>query len=80
MVPRDHLDPVGWAGGTDRLHDWFVAYWPADRRDDAEREWAAYLSGRLVSLKRVTPLTIRDKDRWLDRLDAARRAPGDDAR
>ena len=27
MVPRDHLDPVGWAGGTHRLHDWFVAYW-----------------------------------------------------
>jgi RimJ/RimL family protein N-acetyltransferase len=71
MVPRDHLDPVGWAGGTDRLHDWFVAYWPADRRDDAEREWAAYLSGQYVCLKRASPLSIRDKARWLDRLDAA---------
>lgn len=71
MVHRDHLDPVSWAGGAERLHDWFVAYWPADDRDDAEREWAAYLSGRYVCLAHVTPLTIRDKARWTARLDAA---------
>ncbi|WP_082624027.1 GNAT family N-acetyltransferase [Nocardioides sp. Soil805] len=71
MVPRDHLDPVDWAGGTDRLHDWFVGYWPADRQAEAEDEWAAYLSGRYVCLQHVSPLTIRDKTRWTAQLDAA---------
>lgn len=71
MVHRDHLDPVSWAGGTDRLHDWFVGYWPVGQHDDAEREWVAYLSGQYVCLQHVTPLTIRDKARWTARLDAA---------
>lgn len=70
MVPRDHLDPVGWAGGPDRLHDWFVGYWPADEQADAEQQWAAYLSGRCVGLRHVTPLALRDEARWVARLDA----------
>ncbi len=71
MVHRDHLDPVAWVGGAERLHDWFVGYWTADQQADAERAWAAYLSGRHVGLKRVTPLTIRDRTRWTAQLDAA---------
>lgn len=71
MVHRDHLDPVAWVGGAERLHDWFVGYWSADQQADAERAWAAYLSGRHVGLKRVTPLTIRDRTRWTAQLDAA---------
>ena len=71
MVPRDHLDPLGWAGGAERLHDWFVGYWPADEQDEAEREWAAYLSGRYVCLQHVTPVGIRDKARWTGRLEEA---------
>ena len=71
MVHRDHLDPVAWVGGAERLHDWFVGYWSADQQADAERAWAAYLSGRHVGLKRVTPLTIRHRTRWTAQLDAA---------
>jgi RimJ/RimL family protein N-acetyltransferase len=71
MVPRDHLDPVGWAGGPERLHDWFVGYWPADEQTEGEEEWAAYLSGQYVCLRHVTALTIRDKARWSAQLDAA---------
>lgn len=71
MVPRDHLEPLGWAGGAERLHDWFVGYWPADEQDEAERAWAAYLSGRYVCLQHVTPVGIRDTSRWTGRLEEA---------
>ena len=81
MVPRNHLDPVGWAGGVEGLHDWFVGHWPAEERDDAAREWDAYLSGRHVCLQRVTPVALRDTIRWTARLEEARarlaRSPGD---
>lgn len=70
MVPRDHLDPIAWAGGPERLHDWFVGYWAPDAQVDAEEAWAAYLSGQCVGLRHVTPLTLRDEARWSAQLDA----------
>ena len=59
VAPSDHLDPVGWAGGADRLHDWFVRYWPQERRDDAERAFADWMAGRHGCLTPATPRTVR---------------------
>jgi RimJ/RimL family protein N-acetyltransferase len=60
MVPETHGDAAGLAGGVDRLHDWFVAFWPDDPAA-AEREWARYLAGQHVCLREVTPVRIRQK-------------------
>ena len=60
MVPGDHGRPAELAGGVERLHDWFVAFWGEDRAT-GEDEWGHYLSGRYVCLKEVSPVTIRQK-------------------
>ena len=51
MVPAAHGELAEVAGGVDRLHDWFVAFWEGEP-DVGEQEWAAYLSGQYVCLKR----------------------------
>lgn len=60
MVPADHARLAEVAGGTDRLHDWFVSFWPDDPAT-AEDEWGHYLSGRYVCLRDVTPVRITQK-------------------
>ncbi len=63
VAPSDHLDPVGWAGGADRLHDWFVRYWSLERRADAERAFADWMAGRYGWLTPTTPRTLRRLER-----------------
>ncbi len=58
MVPADHGRPAEIAGGVDRVHDWFVAFW-GDDRSMGEPEWARYLSGQHVFLREVSPVRIR---------------------
>lgn len=58
MVPRDHGEPARVAGGTERLHDWFVAFWP-DEPDAGESAWRDYLDGRFWQLRTATPVGIR---------------------
>ena len=60
MVPAAHGALAEHAGGLDRLHDWFVAFWPDDPAT-AEEEWAAYLSGQYVCLRDVEPVRMRQK-------------------
>ena len=66
VAPSDHLDPVGWAGGADRLHDWFVRYWSLERRADAERAFADWMAGRYGWLTPTTPRTLRRLERAQD--------------
>jgi RimJ/RimL family protein N-acetyltransferase len=63
VAPADHLDPVTWAGGADRLHDWFVRYWPEERRADAERAFDDWMAGRYAHLDPATPRTVRRVER-----------------
>ena len=60
MVPADHGRPAEVAGGVERLHDWFVAFWDGDT-EAGEQEWVHYLSGQYVCLREVTPPRIRQK-------------------
>ena len=60
MVPETHGGLARVAGGLDRLHDWFLAFWPDDPAT-GEAEWEAYLSGRHVWLREVTPVRIRQQ-------------------
>ncbi len=60
MVPATHGAPAEVAGGVDRLHDWFVAFWSGDPAT-GEREWANYLSGQYVCLREVTPVQIKQR-------------------
>lgn len=60
MVPAAHGELADVAGGVDRLHDWFVAFWPDDPAT-GEEEWAAYLSGQYVCLRDVEPVRMRQK-------------------
>ena len=80
MVPREHGDLAEVAGGVERLHDWFVAFW-ADDPDAGERAWLRYLSGHHVSLREVTPHRIRQQDERVAEAEAAvallRRNPHD---
>ncbi|HET8959892.1 GNAT family N-acetyltransferase [Nocardioides sp.] len=71
MVPRDHLAPVEWAGGLDRLGAWFLDHWPGDQQAAAREEWAAYLAGQYVCLRSVTPLNIRRKTALVAQVRAA---------
>jgi RimJ/RimL family protein N-acetyltransferase len=71
MVPGDYLEPVGWAGGVDRLRDWFLDNWPPDQQDPAAEAWEAYLSGHYVCLRTVTPVTIRRKAVLVAQAEAA---------
>ena len=58
MVPAAHGELAEVAGGVDRLHDWFVAFWEGDPAT-GEREWVAYLSGQHVCLREVNPVRIK---------------------
>ncbi|HYJ27647.1 MAG TPA: GNAT family N-acetyltransferase [Nocardioides sp.] len=60
MVTATHGEAAELAGGVDRLHDWFVAFWPDDPAT-AEQEWVHYLSGQYVCLHEVTPVRIKQK-------------------
>ncbi|MCW2737143.1 MAG: Protein N-acetyltransferase, RimJ/RimL family [Nocardioides sp.] len=60
MVPAAHGRPAEIAGGVDRLHDWFVAFWDDDTAT-GQREWLHYLSGQHVCLREVSPVRIRQK-------------------
>lgn len=60
MVPAAHGELAEVAGGVERLHDWFVAFWEEDPAT-GEEEWAAYLSGRYVCLRSVEPVKMRQK-------------------
>ena len=71
MVPGDYLEPVEWAGGPERLRAWFLDHWPGEAQDTAEAEWAAYLTGRHVCLRSVTPLTIRRRNALVEQVRAA---------
>jgi len=81
MVPAAHGELADVAGGHDRLHDWFVAFWEDDPAT-GEEEWAAYLSGQYVCLRDVTPGRMRQKsERIADATEAVallRRDPHDE--
>lgn len=80
MVPAAHGELAEVAGGVDRLHDWFVAFWPDDPAT-AEAEWGHYLSGQYVCLREVSPIRIRMKTARVAEASAAveilRRDPHD---
>ena len=60
MVPAAHGELAEVAGGVDRLHDWFVAFWEDDPAT-GEQEWAA-LPVRAVRLPaRGEPIRIKQK-------------------
>ena len=71
MVPADHATVVEWAGGKDRVHDWWLTHWPAEEQDTAEEEWHAYLSGQYVCLVSANPTSIRDKTRAIEQIRTA---------
>ncbi|MBL3803475.1 DUF6058 family natural product biosynthesis protein [Streptomyces sp. BRB081] len=74
MVPRDLFCLADAAGGVDGLEAWFTGHWadPAEGR----AEWAAYLSGRYVCLRSVSPATIRRKEHLTAAIAAAADGPG----
>lgn len=61
MVPAAHGEPAEIAGGVDRLHDWFVAFWEEDPTA-GEQEWVRYLAGQHVHLREVMPTRIKQVD------------------
>jgi uncharacterized protein DUF6058 len=73
MVPADLFALADEAGGVDRLGPWFLAHW-SDRTEGAE-EFDAYLSGRYVCLRRVTPTSIRRKGELVAEIDTALALP-----
>ncbi|WP_346533635.1 DUF6058 family natural product biosynthesis protein [Micromonospora sp. DPT] len=77
MVPADLFSLADRAGGPAALRAWFTAHW-ADPRQGAA-EWDAYLSGRYVCLRSVTPETIRRKDELTAAIRAAVDRPEPDA-
>lgn len=70
MVPPDHLRAVDWAGSVERVHDWFVAFWPDDAAA-ADAEWRTWLDGRQVDVRRTDPVTIRRRNLMVDQARAA---------
>ncbi len=58
MVPADHGTAAEVAGGVERLHDWFVAFWEDDLAV-GEQEWVRYLAGQHVFLREVLPPRIK---------------------
>ncbi len=58
------------AGGVDRLHDWFVEFWPDDPAT-AESEWREFLSGQYVCLRKLNPVAIRQKTVMVEQAGAA---------
>ncbi len=70
MVPCEHGEPARIAGGVERLHDWFVAFW-GDDSAAAERAWRHYLSGQYVHLREVMPHRIRQQAERVAEAEAA---------
>jgi hypothetical protein len=64
MVPADYFRLADEAGGVDELPAWFARHW-TDSAHAAE-EWRAYLDGRYVCLRAVTPQAMQRKDELLD--------------
>lgn len=58
MVPKEHAELAGVAGGVDSLRSWFLGFWPDDPAT-GEAEWVRYLSGQHVCLREVTPVRIK---------------------
>ncbi|OKI81621.1 DUF6058 family natural product biosynthesis protein [Micromonospora sp. CB01531] len=73
MVPADLFALAERAGGPELLAEGFVGHW-ADPAQGAA-EWDAYLSGRYVCLRSVTPGNIRRKDELTTAIEAALAAP-----
>ncbi|MFE9201501.1 DUF6058 family natural product biosynthesis protein [Micromonospora sp. NPDC007230] len=73
MVPADLFALAERAGGPELLAEWFVGHW-ADPAQGAA-EWDAYLSGRYVCLRSVTPGNIRRKDELVAAIGAAPAGP-----
>ncbi|SCL47300.1 DUF6058 family natural product biosynthesis protein [Micromonospora chersina] len=73
MVPADLFALAERAGGVDALPGWFVGHWADPERGTAE--WDAYLSGRYVCLRAVTPGSIRRKDELTAAIGAAPAEP-----
>lgn len=69
------------AGGVDGLHDWFVEFWPEDPAL-AEDEWHRFLSGQLVEVRQLNPVSIRRTATMLEQartaIDALRVDPRDE--
>ncbi|MEV8585628.1 DUF6058 family natural product biosynthesis protein [Streptomyces sp. NPDC051180] len=76
MVPRDLFALAGSAGGPEGLRAWFTAHW--EDADRGEEEWAAYVSGRYVCLRSVTPEGMRAKDRLTAEITEALATAGPD--
>ncbi|MGC5022537.1 DUF6058 family natural product biosynthesis protein [Micromonospora sp. DT47] len=74
MVSADLFALAERAGGPDRLRAWFAGQWADPAVGEAE--WGAYLSGRYVCLRSVTPETIRRKDELTTAIHAAVDRPG----
>ena len=66
----DVSESVEAAGGVERLHDWFVEFWPDDPAT-AETEWGEFLSGQYVCLRRLNPISIRRKTTMVEQARAA---------
>lgn len=77
----DIADCLEAAGSIDRLHDWFLEFWPDDPAT-AEREWLDFLSGQYVCLRKLNPISIRNKTRLVEQaraaVDARRADPRDE--
>ncbi|MFG3188297.1 DUF6058 family natural product biosynthesis protein [Streptomyces omiyaensis] len=73
MVPSDLFALAEEAGGVDRLEAWFTAHWDDARAGRAE--WEAYLSGRYVCLRAVTPASILRKEHLTGAIAAAEAEP-----
>lgn len=65
------------AGGTHRLHDWFVEFWPDDAAT-AESEWGHFLSGQYVHLRQLDPVAIRRTTTMVEQARVAVAALRDD--
>ncbi|MFE8952269.1 DUF6058 family natural product biosynthesis protein [Streptomyces althioticus] len=77
MVPADLFALADEAGGVGLLEAWFTAHWADQVAGKAE--WSAYLSGRYVCLRSVTPAAIRRKGQLTAAIGAALEEPDADA-
>lgn len=76
MVPPDLLALIDRAGGVTELPAWFAAHW--DEPTQAVEEWDAYLGGRYVCLRVVSPENIKRKDELVRAIEAALAGAGGD--
>ena len=80
MVPESHGKAAEIAGGVERLHDWFVAFWPDDPAT-GEQEWHRYLSGQYACLHEEAPVRIKQMTERIAEaaaaIDLLRRDPHD---